>query len=90
MARKTPKIFDVIECYDIYQEMKDAQWLIQSMKDATSIHWDENKLIDHLTCLLSAYEDQIKEIMPRLDAAFDKALPNDSDESQPYSIRGQN
>lgn len=84
MARLTPKLFDVIECYDIYQEMKDAQWLIQSMKDTMSIHWGEEKLIDHLGCLLSAYEERIKEIMPRLDTAFDKAIPNNQEESKPY------
>lgn len=84
MARLTPKIFDVIECYDIYQEVKNAQWLIQSMKDAIDNHWGQEKLIDHLTCLLSAYEDQIKEITPRLDAAFDKAIPNSSEDSKAY------
>jgi hypothetical protein len=75
MGQSEIESMDLIKCFDIYQELKNAQWIVQSMIDAIDIHWDDEKVIDHLSYLLSAYQEQIQEITPRLDAAFDKILP---------------
>ena len=90
MSQFTPNLSDVIECIDIFAELKDAQWLIQSMKDAMTNHWNDEQLINHLAFLINEYADKAQEIIPRLDSAFDKAYPYQSGLMEIYKIQVQN
>ena len=81
---------DIIDCIDIFAELKDTQWLIQSMQDAISNHWEEKELVEHLSFLISIYGEKIEEIIPRLDAAFEKVHPSITGFTDIYSIEGQN
>jgi hypothetical protein len=81
MAQFQPKLSDVIDCVDIFAEIKQAQWLVQSMQDAISGHWEKPELKEHLGYLISEYSDKIKELIPKLDQAFEKVQPEfDADE----------
>jgi hypothetical protein len=88
MAQFQPKLSDVIDCVDIFAEIKETQWLVQSMQDAISEHWEKPELIKHLAYLISEYSDKIKELIPKLDQAFEKVQPKfDADESWRDIIR---
>jgi hypothetical protein len=72
MSQFKPDPSDVIDCIDIFAELKASQWLVQSMQDAIETHWGEEELIEHIAYLVSIYGDKIQDLIPRLDAAFDK------------------
>ena len=75
MAQFQPKLSDVIDCVDIFAEIKQAQWLVQSMEDAIAERWEKPELINHLAYLIHEYSDKIKELIPKLDQAFEKVQP---------------
>jgi hypothetical protein len=75
MAQFQPELSDVINCVDIFAEIKEAQWLVQSMEDAISEHWEKPDLTNHLAYLIHEYSDKIKELIPKLDQAFEKVQP---------------
>jgi hypothetical protein len=77
MAQFTVDSSDIISCIDIFDEMKDAQWLIQSMHDAISNHSEKKELIEHLYFLISIYEDKIEDLIKRLDSAFEQVFPDE-------------
>ena len=76
MAQFKPKQWDIIQCVDIFSEIKEAQWLVQSMKDAISSHWKEPELIEHISYLVDNYYDKMESLIPKLDKAFEKVSPN--------------
>jgi hypothetical protein len=91
MAQFQPKLSDVIACVDIYHKIKDAQWLIESMKDAIVSHWEHPKLKDHLACLLDHYDDEMTKLIPEMDQAFEKVQADrDLDKEWKDFINGTN
>ena len=75
MAQFQPKPCDITQCVDIFAEIKSAQWLIESMKDAISSHWKEEELIEHISYLVDNYSDKMESLIPKLDKAFEKVSP---------------
>ena len=75
MAQFQPKLSDIINCVDIFADIKSAQWLVQSMEDAINEHWKKPELEQHLAYLIHEYSDKIKELIPKLDQAFEKVQP---------------
>lgn len=76
MARFQPKQWDIIQCVDIFSEIKNTQWLVQSMKDALSSHWTEPELMEHIAYLVDDYYDKMQSLVPKLDKAFEKISPD--------------
>jgi hypothetical protein len=76
MPQFQPDLSDVIECVDIFAEIKSAQWLVESMKDAISRHYETPELLKHISYLIYLYSDQMEELVPKLDKAFEKVQPN--------------
>ena len=91
MAQFQPNISDINDCMDIFEEIKSAQWLVQSMKDAIARHNDVQGLLVHIAYLIYCYSDKIEELVPKLDQAFEKARAyRDFDEEWKNFISGTN
>ena len=76
MAQFQPKPCDIIQCVDIFAEIKSAQWLVESMKDAISSHWKEQELSEHLSYLIYKYYEETQPLIEKLDTAFKKVSPS--------------
>jgi hypothetical protein len=91
MAQFQPKLSDVIDCVDIFDEIKSAQWLVQSMKDAMARHDNVEKALDHIEYLIYSYSDKIEELVLKLDQAFEKVQADrDLDKEWKDFINGTN
>jgi hypothetical protein len=75
MSQFQPKQWDIIQCVDIFSEIKATQWLVQSMKDAISNHWKEPELNEHLSYLIYKYYEEMTLLTEKLDTAFKKVSP---------------
>lgn len=76
MPQFQPDLSDVIECVDIFAEIKSTQWLVQSMQDAVSCHYETPELLEHISYLIYLYSDQMGELISKMDQAFEKVQPN--------------
>lgn len=72
MAQFQPKLSDVIDCVDIFNQIKDTQWLLQSMNDAIESRYKDPQLKDNLIYLIHEYTDKMKEQIQELSQAFEK------------------
>ena len=76
MAQFQPKSSDIIDCIDIFEDIKAAQWLVQSIKDAMACHDDGKDLLDHVGYLIDCYSDNIEKLVTKFDQAFEKVKAN--------------
>jgi hypothetical protein len=76
MPQFQPELLDVIECVDIFAEIKSTYWLVQSIQDAIARHYEGPELLEHISYLINLYSDQMDELIPKLDQAFEKVQPN--------------
>jgi hypothetical protein len=91
MAQFQPNISDINDCMDLFEEIKSAQCLVQSMKDAMARHDNVEKALDHIEYLIYCYSDKIEELVLKLDQAFEKARADrDFDEEWKNFINGTN
>ena len=91
MAQFQPNISDFLDCMDIFEEIKSAQWLVQSIKDAMARHNDGKDLLDHVSYLIYCYSDKIEELVPKLDQVFEKVKADrDVDQEWKDFINGTN
>jgi hypothetical protein len=76
MAQFKPKQWDIIQCVDIFSEIKTTHWLVESMKDALSSHWKDEGLDEHLSYLIHKYDEEMRLLIQKLDTAFEKVSPS--------------
>jgi len=72
MAQFQPQLSDVIDCIDIFSQIKNTQWLLQSMNDAIESRYKDPQLTDNLIYLIHEYTDKMKEQIQELSQAFEK------------------
>lgn len=73
MESSSSSIDKIFECRDLCEKITQAYYLIVSAKDARSEHWGEDGLIEHISYLLSEYEDKMEELLPILNTTLDDA-----------------
>jgi hypothetical protein len=73
MESNPSSVDKIFECRDLCEEITQAYYLMESVKDAMSAHWDKDGLIDHLAYLLGEYVEKMEQLLPTLNTALNDA-----------------
>lgn len=72
MSQFQPKLSDVNDCIDIFDKIKQTQWLLESINDTIYLRNSDPQFSDHVIYLIHEYTDKMKEQIQELSQAFEK------------------